>query len=100
MKFDRSDLNDNRIKDFSDVWTKTVDQWPHCAGVFVFVDEAEDVKYVGWAPLGGLRTHATDAFKAGKNRGATKFGWAECFSDHKARSIAQEFIAKYQPPNN
>lgn len=100
MKFDKADINDNRVRDYGDGWTDDFVDLPHSAGVFIFIDESEDVKYVGWSGTGGLRTKAEQAWKAGKGRGATKGGWVQCFSTAKAESLAADFIKKYSPPNN
>lgn len=100
MKFDRADLNDNRIKDYSDGWVDDLQDVPFVAGVFIFIDEAEDVKFVGYSSTGHMRMNAEEAWKGGKGRGATKGGWIQCFSDTKAKSLYEEFLKKYQPPNN
>jgi excinuclease UvrABC nuclease subunit len=100
MKFDMKDLNDIRIMRNGRDWVDDFSILPPVAGVFIFVDDATEVKFVGIARDGKLRMAAEAAFKEGKGEGAKKLGWVRCFSETKAASLGADWIKKYAPPNN
>jgi hypothetical protein len=99
MKWTETDLEDHRIitgEGFFD----DLDDVPPTTGVFLFVNDAMEVKYVGAAPDGHLQNVATKAYESGKGNGATKVGWARTFSYSKALALAQDWKHKYNPANN
>lgn len=100
MKFDLKDMSDSRIKNVCDDWDDEFDGMPLTTGVFVFVDAQHDVKYVGWALDGHLKSAAEKAYNEGRGKGATLVGWARCFNSEKSKTLAGDWIKKYGPPNN
>lgn len=99
MKWNDKDMDDNRIL-AAEGFFDDLDDVPPVAGVFVFVDANSDVKYIGTAPDGHLSDAAQRAYEGGKGQGATLVGWARTFSYSKALSLAADWTAKYNPPNN
>lgn len=99
MKLDPKLENDDRVRD-NDGWIDEFEDMPDTWGVFFFVDDKEDVKYIGLCEKPDMGPVAKAAYDAGKGKGATKMAWASTFSVEKAQSLHAELVAKYKPVNN
>ena len=103
MKFEYSDRMDKRVVTTSPYdlnYPHDVDNAPNNAGVYMFIDAAGEVVYVGKAAGGRLK----DEIKAKKDtdwdKGTTKYRWFRTNSDEVAQALEADWIKKYQPKNN
>lgn len=98
----KSDENNSKIVDMGGWYNlETVEEKaPNRAGVYVFVNVALQVKYVGKAGDGRLKEEIKNAIYREKDSGATKFAWFATNSDDNAKKLESEWINKYNPINN
>jgi len=99
MKFDPKEEDDHRVRE-SDGWLDDIEDIPYGYGVFVFVDDKDDVKYIGKSVQPKLSQVAMEAYNSGKGKGATKLGYMITFSPERVGPLYDDLVAKYQPPNN
>lgn len=107
MKWNENHENDNRIVDKTD-WFLLDDykELKENAGVYVFVNDNLDVKYIGRAGQGRMVLEHIQVFEIhsaicrGKDDGATKV--KTLYTQNNERSIALEadLIKLYTPTNN
>ena len=102
MIWELSDAQDYRIATW-DGWfnlNSVQENAPKRAGVYVFVNSAFQVKYIGKAGAGRLQAEIQNALCREKGNGASRFAWFATNSDANALSLENDWIHKYQPPNN
>lgn len=101
MKWDPNDEKDPQIVEKGGWFLlKNLEKAPNRSGVYIFVDDSEDVKYIGKAGARRLDEEIRNAINRGKNKGATRYGWLATNSNENALSLEQGLINKYNPPNN
>jgi excinuclease UvrABC nuclease subunit len=103
MKWNWIDGADERVVEISEFWCNLdniSDFFPQRAGVYVFVDDAQAVKYVGKAGPKRLKIEAQDALSRCKGTGATKAFWLATNSEDVAEAVERDLIDQYDPPNN
>jgi len=99
MKWQLGDENDGRIIRY-DGWLDLIDiEAPGKQGVFVFVSNDVEVKYVGCARK-RLIEEMKIAVSQGKASGASMFSWYVADSESDAESLNAHWADKYQPENN
>ncbi len=99
MKIDMSIEKDPRVREV-DGWYDDFEDLPQAFGLFFFVDDNTDVKFVGICKRPTMQEEAKAAYDAGKGKGATKIGYVRTFSVEKAEALYDEVVKKYNPPNN
>lgn len=98
MKWHLGDELDNRIKQY-DGWLDLIDiEAPDEQGVFVFVSDGLDVRYVGSAKE-SLDKEINAAVNDGKSGGASMYSWYVTLSYKDAESLSGSWIEKYRPAN-
>ena len=103
MKFDLGDKRDKRIvqpSPYAMNYPGDVDKAPDNAGVYMFIDENDDVIYVGKASGGRLKTEIKSKKDQDAENGAIKYRWFRTNSDEIAINLEADWIEKYQPENN
>lgn len=99
MKWQLGDENDGRVIRY-DGWLDLIDiEAPGKKGVFVFVSEDVEVKYVGCA-YESLSEEIKIAVNQGKATGALLFSWYMTDSEIDAKSLKAYWVDKYKPENN
>jgi excinuclease UvrABC nuclease subunit len=101
MIWQREDCYDNRVVKYS-LWTPKFKYslLEERAGMYLFVDDQHDVKYVGKAGAGRMVAEIRDAISRGKDKGASLVKALYTNSDPNALSLERDLINKYNPPNN
>ena len=102
MRFSHKDKKDTRVSKQSTYafgFPDKLDQAPLEQGVFVLLNEADDVLYVGCADSSGFEL-ALSASK-GKNiaRDVVAYRWFITENQQEANALASDWIEKYQPNN-
>lgn len=101
MKWDPSDEKRHEVVKVQGwISVDSVDKLQPRAGVYVFVDAPDDVKYIGKAGAGRMVEEVKSAINRGKNKGN---GWVKALytnSDDAAKTLEAKLIEKYDPPNN
>lgn len=103
MKFDYSDKNDKRVVEASPYaldYPDDVDKAPDKAGVYMFIEDKDEVIYVGKASGGRLRDEIKDKRNTSADKGAKKYRWFRTNSDEVAKDLEADWIKKYKPKNN
>ncbi|NLI13399.1 hypothetical protein [Pelotomaculum propionicicum] len=99
MKWQLGDERDSRIIKY-DGWLDLLDiEAPDKQGVFVFVAENMEVKYVGCAHK-SLSDEIQMAVSQGKSSGAWMFAWYITDSQSDAEILKAYWVSKYKPENN
>ncbi|MDD2553420.1 MAG: hypothetical protein PHP51_02455 [Desulfotomaculaceae bacterium] len=99
MKWQLGDEKDNRIIEY-DGWLDLDDlSAPDQQGVFVFVCDRLEVKYVGRA-CASLLDEMKSAISQGKAAGALMCAWYVAASEHAAAGLEKYWLERYQPANN
>ena len=102
MRFSHKDKKDERISRQSTYafdFPQKLDQAPVEQGVFVLLNEASDVLFVGCAVTTGFEVALSEL--NGKNcaRGAVAYRWFVTENELAAKALATDWIGKYQPDN-
>lgn len=103
MKFDYNDKKDKRVVESSPYaldYPSDVDKAPDKAGVYMFIDEDDEVIYVGKASGGRLRDEIKAKGNTSADKGAKKYRWFRTNSDEVAKDLKADWIKKYKPKNN
>lgn len=102
MKFNYGDKYDKRVIEPSPAleYPAEVDKAPDKAGVYMFLDDGEEVLYVGKASGGRLREEIKAKRNTSADRGVTKYRWFRTNNDEVAKDLEADWIKKYQPRNN
>ena len=116
MKWNTNDEKDPRVVKASDwiVLSAYQKELEARAGVYIFADEAHDVRYIGKAGAGRMIVEGKEkkqevdklifeiysAKYRKKDNGATHVKVLYTNSDAKALALEQELIKKYDPANN
>ena len=102
MRFSHKDKKDERVVrqstyafDFPD----KVDQAPLEQGVFVLLNEASDVLYVGCALERGFETALLALNGKHSTRDVIAYRWFITENQLTANALAMDWIEKYQPNN-
>lgn len=93
---------DDRITDVGH-WVRIpfiVVEFPERAGVYVFADGYFNVWYVGECGGGRLNDEALEAVERCKSTNATQAIWFETGSKQAAKTLQDDWIDFYDPPNN
>jgi excinuclease UvrABC nuclease subunit len=99
MMWQPGDENDGRVIR-RDGWLDLIDvEAPSERGVFVFVSEDVEVKYVGCARE-VLSEEIKAAVSKGKASGASMYSWYVTDSESAAESLKTRWVEKYKPQNN
>ena len=99
MKFDPKEEQDSRVRE-AEGWLDDLEDLPAAWGVFVVVDDKDDVKYIGRALGPTMRAEAEAAQKKGLGKSGTKIGCLMTFSPEKAQTLHDDLVAKYKPADN
>jgi excinuclease UvrABC nuclease subunit len=103
MKFDYSDKSDKRVVEASLYaldYPAEVDKAPDKAGVYMFIDSADEVIYVGKASGTRLKDEIRAKRGTSVDRNAKKYCWFRTNSDEVAKGLEADWIKKYKPRNN
>ncbi|MBA7695553.1 hypothetical protein ES703_104182 [subsurface metagenome] len=101
MKWQKSEGKDSRvvmeagwkpIKDY-----KTLEQR---GGVYIFADDSEDVKYVGYASIPRMVAEIGNSISEEKGRYATQVRVLYTDSDSNTISLSKDLRIKYSPVHN
>lgn len=103
MKFDYLDETDERIVAcalHALSYPGRVADAPNSPGVYLFLDDADEVIYVGSTHHGKLACEIKSRWNTGNDIGALRYRWFRADSDDAAHQIESDWIGKYQPRNN
>jgi hypothetical protein len=103
MEFDYLDETDGRIVACAPRmlgYPGGVADAPSHPGVYVFLDEAGEVIYVGSTRHGQLGREIKSRWNTGNDIGALRYRWFRTDSDDAAHQIESDWIGKYRPRNN
>jgi hypothetical protein len=102
MKWQLGDERDERVIRY-DGWLDLIDmtdiEAPGEAGVFVFVSQDLEVKYIGCAHE-SLSEEIRTAVSLGKASGANMYSWYITGSASSAESLGTHWVDKYKTINN
>jgi len=70
------------------------------SGVYVFIDSASEVWYVGKAGAGRMVEEVKNAIDRGKGKGANQVAALYTNGDEAAKTLESKLIDHYQPENN
>jgi len=99
LKWQFGDELDRRVVK-RDGWLDLIDiEAPNQQGVFVFVSEVMEVKYVGCTHE-SLNEEIKSAIAKGKSSGSSMFSWYITDTKSDAESLKAYWIKKYEPGNN
>ena len=103
MEFDYLDETDARIvacapHALSYRWP--VGDVPDNSGVFVLLDECNEVIYVGSTSHGKLFREIRSKWNTAADLGALRYRWFRTDTDAAASEIETDWVSKYQPRNN
>jgi hypothetical protein len=102
-KFDMDDLNGINIVDRplnALKYPDDVDNAPDEVGVYVFLNDLNEVVYAGRAGPGRLKEEIKSKKDTDDDKNTEQFIWAQTTDDLTARTIEGLWIKKYQPDNN
>lgn len=107
MKWKKSSENDERIIDKSD-WTliDNYQELKESSGVYVFINDDMDVKYIGKAGKRRMVLEHIQVFEIysaicrGKDDGASKVKALFTNNNENALSLERDLIHEYSPQNN
>jgi len=103
MKFDLNDKDDTRVVESSPYamdYPADVYKAPDRAGVYMFIDEEDEVIYIGKACGGRLRDEIKAKRNTNADRGTKNYRWFRTNSDEIAKDLETDWIEKYRPKNN
>ena len=103
MEFDYLDQSDERIVACAAhalSYPGRVADAPSSPGVYLFLDDADEVIYVGSTHHGKLVCEINSRWNTGNDIGALRYRWFRTDSDDAAHQIGGDWIGKYQPRNN
>ena len=102
MKFDPGDKNDKRVQasPFALHYPADLDKVPGQGGVYMFIDAADAVVFVGATAGGPLKAEIESKKGTPAELGATRCRWFRTASDEVSRSVQTDWVKKYQPQNN
>jgi len=103
MEFDYLDETDKRIVACAPhglSYPSRVADAPNSPGVYFFLDDADEVIYVGGTQHGKLACEINSRWNTGNDIGALRYRWFRTDTDAAAHQIASDWIGKYQPRNN
>lgn len=103
MQFDYLDEQDERIVDcspYARMYHRDLDDAPPAAGVYIFLDEANEVIYVGRAAPGKLSVEIETKWNTSIDHGARRYRWFRTEDEPAAAGIETEWVSKYRPRNN
>jgi excinuclease UvrABC nuclease subunit len=103
MEFDYLDETDERIVACAPrtlSYPSRVADAPASPGVYVFLDDANEVIYVGSTGHAKLAREIKSKWNTGTDLGALRYRWFRTDSDDAANQIEAEWLRKYQPRNN
>jgi excinuclease UvrABC nuclease subunit len=103
MEFDYLDETDERIivcapRALS--YPARVTDAPSTPGIYLFLDDADEVIYVGSTHHGKLVCEISSRWNTGNDIGALRYRWFRTGTDDAAHQIESDWIDKYQPRNN
>ena len=73
---------------------------PNNSGVYVFLDEAGEVIYVGSTHHGKLFREIRSKWNTGADIGTLRYRWFRTDTDATANELESDWASKYQPRNN
>jgi hypothetical protein len=103
MEFDYLDQTDARIVACAPhalSYPGRVADAPALPGVYLFLDDADEVIYVGSTHHGKLVCEISSRWNTGNDIGARRYRWFRTGGDDAAHQIESDWIGKYQPRNN
>jgi len=102
MRFSHKDKKDDRVSsqstyafDFPD----KINQAPSGLGVFVLLNEASDVLYVGCAVKSSFEVALLELKDKSAARDVVSYRWFITKDEVSANALAMDWIEKYQPSN-
>ena len=99
MEWENKDANDWRVVSTS--YWRSLENYTGLearAGVYIFANSVNQVKYVGKAGAGRLVLEITSAISRGKDYGATQVKALYTNSETNALSLEKDLINKYMSP--
>ena len=102
MRFSHKDKKDARVTQQSTYafdFPQKLDQVPQQQGVFVLLNEASDVLYVGCVAAGGFAEALLKLVDSLSVNNVVAYRWFVTESEQQAEALAQDWIKKYQPDN-
>jgi excinuclease UvrABC nuclease subunit len=102
MRFSHKDKKDQRVSRQSTYafdFPQKLDQAPRQQGVFVLLNEASDVLYVGRAAAGRFGETLSGLVGTAPAGDAIAYRWFVTESEQAADALVQDWIGKYQPVN-
>jgi len=102
MRFSHKDKKDSRVarqSTYAFDYPSKLDQVPEEHGAFVLLNESSDVMYVGHAAANYFEQALTALIDTIATENVVAFRWFVTECENSAKSLAQDWIIKYQPNN-
>ena len=102
MRFSHKDKKDERVSNQSTYafdFPDKLNQAPLGLGVFVLLNEASDVLYVGCAVKSGFEIALSELKDKSAARDVVSYRWFMTEDELTANSLRMDWIEKYQPNN-
>jgi hypothetical protein len=101
MLWDPAEQKAHRVTGYSFwLYIENYEYLENKAGVFIFANASQSVKYIGKAGAGKMSLEIARAIGEKKNFGATLVKALFTDSDKTAKSLGSDLIEKYEPANN
>ena len=103
MRFDYLDKDDTRVvlcSPFARDYHAAVIRSPNSVGIYMFIDDDDEVIYIGKTSAGGLKDEIEARRGTNAERDAVRYRWFLTNDGEIATELEAYWIKKYGPRNN